>query len=102
MCRAICSPMAPSPITPVRFTVASAISHLCRAPCGRRRLIDHPCAAFPPEHHTIIARGGFRRDISFTHVGKHALRLARERLAVAAAARGIEAEDVASLERIVG
>src|SRR5947209_2647642 len=114
MCRAICRPMAPSPIMPVRLTAVSAIAILvpelclglvCRhlhPPLVGRYLIDHPRPTLPPQHHTIVALGGFRRDISFAYVGKDALRRARERLAVPAAARRVEAEAVARLERIIG
>src|SRR5262249_23918037 len=49
-----------------------------------------------------VALGGFRRDIAIAHVDQHALRLAYQRIAMAAATGRIEAEDVAGLERIVG
>src|SRR6266702_4627400 len=106
MCLPICSPMAPSPIIAVRFTSAilnsrlSLVSLQCCAPRVGRGLIDGEARALAPDHYAVVVLGCFRRDVAVTHVDQHALRLARERIAVAAAAGRVEAEDVAGLERI--
>ena len=54
------------------------------------------------QHDAVVALRRLRRDRSLAHIGEHALGLARERVAVAAAARRVEPEDVALLQRIVG
>src|SRR6185295_1696062 len=66
-----------------------------------RGLINSEARALTKDHHAVVALGGLRRDIAIAHVDEHALSLARERVAMAAAAGRIEAEDVAGLERIV-
>ena len=117
MWRAICSPMAPSPIIAGAFhahhallnssphlrsrSLADMRSERDRASCSRLRRSRHASAVLAPAPRRSRARR-LRRDIALAHVGEHALGLARERIAVAAAARRIEAEDVARLERIIG
>src|SRR4051794_27159308 len=54
------------------------------------------------EDDAIIALGHLRRDEPFPYIGEDALRFPRHRVAIAAAARRIEPEDIAFLERIVG
>src|SRR3954452_22439470 len=71
------------------------------ASCLRRRGIDGEFVAFALEHDTVVALGDVRRDKSFANIGKHALGLARERIAMAAAAWRIEPEDITRFERIV-
>src|SRR5215469_16656401 len=111
MCRPICSPMAPSPIMPVRFTLSCPIStssihscvvclHLLSARRGRGRIDRSP----PPaalEDDAILALGRLRRDIALLDVVEHALRIARERIAVAAAALRVEPKYVAFAQRII-
>src|SRR5690349_24728574 len=65
------------------------------APRLRRRSIHDEIAALALEHHAILTLRGFRRDQPLAHVGQYAFRRARQRGAVAAAARRVEAEDVA-------
>src|SRR5690349_13426829 len=105
MCRAICSPMAPSPITPVRFTASLILLILpcVHARTARRRggLIYHAPARRFPDHHPVSLRRRRDRDIALPHVGEYARGIARERIAVAAAARRVEAKNVAGLQRIV-
>src|SRR5215212_8005113 len=72
------------------------------ASCLRPRGIDGEFVAFALEHDTVNALGDVRRDKSFANIRKHALRLARERITMAAASRRIEPEHVALPERIVG
>src|SRR3984957_8495705 len=97
MWRANCSPMAPSPIMPVRFTVWSIL--LAPLSCRRRRIDG---AFIRRQRHAVIALGRFRRYITFAHIGKHALGRPRQRIAVTAAAGRIEAKNVALFERIIG
>src|SRR3954469_13134631 len=54
------------------------------------------------EDDAIIALGHVRRDEPFPYIGEDALRFPRHGVAIAAAARGIEPEDVAFLERVIG
>src|ERR1700722_10436609 len=97
MWRANCSPMAPRPIMPVRFTVWSIL--LAPLSCRRRRIDG---AFIRRQRHAVIALGRFRRYITFAHIGKHALGRPRQRIAVTAAAGRIEAKNVALFERIIG
>ena len=69
-----------------RAVAASSSVHARRAARAPRRNRARP----PPARHALA------------HVGEHALGIARERIAVAAAARRIEPEHVARLQRIVG
>src|SRR5215510_137785 len=108
MCLPICSPMAPSPIIAVRLTSAilnSRLLFVCLERgtiCVGRGLIDREAGAFAPDHDAVVTRGRPGRDVAVAHVDEHALGLARERIAVAAAAWRIEAEDITGLERIIG
>src|SRR5690242_13519742 len=103
MCRAICIPMAPRPITPVRFTLSpSAISLVslrshAHAALGRPRLIDRQDARHLADHHPVSLCRRRNRYVALTHIGEHSRRIARERVAVAAAAGCIEAKGVARL-----
>src|SRR5580700_4519027 len=99
MCRANCSPMAPSPIMPVRFT--ALIWSMLFAPFSCRCCRLHT-ASIRRQHDTVVTFGNFRRHIAFTHIGEHMLRRARQRIAVTAAAGRIETKNVALLQRIVG
>src|SRR5215472_10865197 len=112
MCRPICSPMAPSPIMPVRVTLSCAIStssihscvvylHLFSPRRGRLRVDGRP-PGVALDDDAILALGRLRRDIPLLDVREHALWLARERIAVTAAARRVEPEYVALAQRIVG
>src|SRR5580700_1614050 len=65
----------------------------------RRRLVDG--AFIRRQHHAVIARGRFRRHIAFAHIGEHALRRPRQRVAVTATAGRVEAENVALLQRVI-
>src|SRR5579864_8057735 len=98
MCRANCSPMAPSPIIPVRFTAFAWSMLFAPLSCRRRRIHG---AAIRRQYDAIVARG-FRRHITFAHIGEHALGRPCEPVAVAAAAGRIEADNVAFLQRIIG
>src|SRR5438128_2333749 len=114
MCRAICSPMAPRPTIPVRLSVLVTWSipvldvtrcstRLCLRPAARsRRFVDHPDAGVLAQDDSIVPFGRLRRYMTFAHIGQHALGIALERIAIAAAARRVEPERVAGLERIIG
>src|ERR1700735_3107920 len=91
--------MAPRPIMPVRFT-ALVWSMLFAPLFCRRRRIDR--AAVRRQHHAVVALGRFRRYITLANVGEYTLGRPLERIAVIAAARCVEAEDVVFFERIVG
>ena len=54
------------------------------------------------QHDAVVALGRLPRDRSLPHIGEHTLRVARERIAMPAAARRVEPEDVAGLQRVVG
>src|SRR5580704_871968 len=97
MCRANCSPMAPSPIMPVRFTVWSIL--LAPLSCRRRRIHG---AFICRQHDAVIMLGDLRRYIALAHIGKHALRRPQQRIAVTAAAGRVEAKNVTLFERIIG
>src|SRR5262249_25870223 len=60
-----------------------------------------PRAAGLREHHTIIPFRRLHRNGAFARVAEHALGIARERIAVAAAARRIQPKHVARLQRII-
>src|SRR5580704_17921211 len=98
MWRANCSPMAPSPIMPVRFT--AVVWSMLFAPLSRRCRRVHG-ARIVRQHHAVIALGGFRRHIGFAHIGEYALRRPRQGIAVAAAAGRIETKNVTLLQRII-
>src|SRR4051812_11114748 len=64
--------------------------------------IDHEIVAVALEHHTVFAFRRLLRHRALAHVCCYPLRLARQRVAMAAAAGCIEPEHVPLLERIVG
>src|SRR5687767_11672310 len=93
-------PMPPVPMKPIVFMPRTS-SNL-GASGLRCRGIDHEISAIALDHNAVVALGGFRRKLPLAHVVEHALGLALQRVAVAAAARRIEPEDVALLQRIIG
>src|SRR3954462_1045928 len=72
------------------------------ASCLRRRGIDGEFVALALDDHAVVALGDLRGDKPFIDVGEHTLGLACERVAVAATTGGVESENVALLERIIG
>src|SRR5438093_914818 len=79
-----------------------------RAACPRRRPPSRAAGRSPrllridgplSEHHAVDRARRVRAHVAFAHVGQHALGIALERIAEAAATRVGEAEDVARAER---
>src|SRR6266550_757249 len=114
MCRAKAAPMAPSPITPVRRTGSIASSMLAasgqicsfsshaRAPRPRFILVDPPRSFGSRHDDTVFALRRLHGHGAVAYIGKHALGLAHERIAVAAAAGSVEAKSVVRAQGIIG
>src|SRR5262249_19145634 len=68
----------------------------------RRRHTEEPCASGRLENHAVVALRRLFRHHAFAHVGQHAFWIARERIAMSAAAWGVQPEEVAGPQWIIG